>query len=59
MNKKMNNKEEVTGVTFSISSGVNEENRYFSNSTNLLNIIAASFFLVLSAINKFKDYFYY
>lgn len=28
----MNNKEEVTGVTFSISSGVNEENRYFSNS---------------------------
>ena len=28
----MSNEEKITGVTFSISSGVNEENRYFSNS---------------------------
>ena len=38
------------GVIKILTANDSSSARYFSNSTNLLNIIAASFFLVLSAI---------
>lgn len=52
----MSNEEKVTGLTFSISSGVNEENRYFSNSnfnfSGNMSIDNAE-----KLVNNFKDIF--